>query len=121
MLFFFDQDDQVSGRSASFAGIAPSPHAQLHSFLYSCGNIDRDGLFSIYPAFSLTGVAFCSYQGTFAVTGGTGRNGLHLSEESIADFSHLATAATGAAGLYAAFVPGAIAATGGASALFLSF
>src|SRR5258708_27342707 len=115
MLFLFDQDDQVTGRSAPFTGIASSSNAQLHTFLYACRNIDGHGLFSVHSAFSFTGSTFSGYERAFSVTGRTGGNCLHLSQEGIADPAYLAAAATGRAGLNATLVFGAAAAAGGRS------
>src|SRR5258708_8178572 len=89
MLFLFDQDDQVTGRSAPFTGIASSSNAQLHTFLYACRNIDGHGLFSVHSAFSFTGSTFSGYERAFSVTGRTGGNCLHLSQEGIADPAYL--------------------------------
>src|SRR6202000_169232 len=54
----------------------------------------------------------------FPVTGRAGSDGLHLSQEGIADPAYLAAAAAGGAGLYASFILGAAAAAGIAGDIF---
>src|SRR5262249_23601866 len=112
MLFFFDEDDEVTGRATSFACVTPAADAELHAFLYTCGNVDADGFFAIDPTFAFTYGAFGGHDGAFAVAGGAGGDGLHLAEEGIANPAYLAAAATGGAGLDAVFVFGAAAAAG---------
>src|ERR1700744_6159315 len=119
MLFFFDQDDEVTGRSASFAGISPAADAELHSFLYAGGDIDADGLFSVDATFSFTDGAFCRDSRALSVTGGAGGHGLHLAQEGIADPANLAATAAGGAGLDAVLVFGAAAAAGCTADVFL--
>src|ERR1700744_4293643 len=121
MLFFFDEDDQVAGGSAAFAGVASAAYAELHAFLNACGDIDGDGLFAVDPAFAFTDGAFSGDDGAFAVTGGAGGDGLHLAEEGVADAPDLAAAATGGAGLDAVLVFGAAAAAGVTGNVFLYF
>src|ERR1700729_4174667 len=106
MLFFFDQDDQVAGRAAAFAGVASAAYAELHAFLYASGDIDRDGLFAVDPAFAFADGAFGGNDGAFPVAGGAGHDGLHLAEEGFADAADLASAAAGGAGLNAILVFG---------------
>ena len=112
MLFFFDQDDQIAGGAAPFAGITSAPYAELHAFLYARGNIDGYRLFAINAAFALAYRAFGGDDGTFSIAGRTGGDCLHLAEEGVADTTYLAAAAAGRAGLNAVLVFGAAPAAG---------
>ena len=58
VLFFFDEDDKVTGRAASFAGVTSAADAELHSFLNTGGDVKRDGLFAVYAALPFTNAAF---------------------------------------------------------------
>src|SRR5579859_6747037 len=118
MLFFFDEDDEVARRSASFTGVASAADAKLHAFLHTGRDIDADGLFTIHTPFALTDGAFRGDDGAFAVAGGAGGDGLHLAEEGIAYPADLAAAAAGGAGLDAVLVFCAAAAAGGAPYIF---
>src|SRR5579872_4142342 len=84
VLFLFNQDDQVAGRAASFAGIAPTAHAKLHSFLNAGGDVESHGLFTINAPFAFANSTLRRDDGTFAVARGTSGYGLHLTKESIA-------------------------------------
>ena len=121
MLFFFDEDDQVAGRAAAFAGVASAAYAELHAFLNACGDVDGDGLFAVDPAFAFADGAFGGDDGAFAVTGGTGGNGLHLAEKGVADAADLAAAAAGGAGLNAVFIFGSATGAGIAGDVFFNF
>ena len=112
MLFFFDEDDEIAGGTASFAGVTATADAELHSFLYAGGDVDRDRFFAVYPAFALTNGAFGGDDGALAITARAGGDGLHLAEEGVADPAYLAAAPAGAAGLDAIFVFRAAAAAG---------
>src|SRR5882672_12041234 len=120
MLFLFNENDEVARRAASFSCVSPSPHTQLHSFLYAGGDIDGDCFFTIYPSFAFTYGAFGGDGRAFAVTGGASGDCLHLAQEGTGDLADLAAAAAGRAGLYAAFVFGAAATAGIAADIFFN-
>src|SRR5215204_3463879 len=104
MNFFFNEDDQVTGGSATFSRVASAADIELHAFLYTGRYVD--------------GYSFFAVHSSFAFTGRTGCNGLHLTEEGVSHPSYLAAAATGAAGLNASFVLGTAAMTHIASDIF---
>src|SRR4051812_39039059 len=112
MLFFLDENDEVAGGASSFPCIPPSTYAELHAFLYACGDVDGHCLFAVYAAFAFTDRTFGRDGGAFAVAGRACGDRLHLAQEGAGDLADLAAAAAGGAGLYAALVLGAAAAAG---------
>ncbi len=104
MWFFFNEDEQVSGSAASFAGITFSAQAQLHTFLYACRDVDVHHFFTIYASFTFTVTAFAGDGLAFPMTGRTGCYCLHLTQEGLRYFPYLTGTTTGATGLEGIFI-----------------
>src|SRR6185436_16772782 len=98
-----------------------STYIQLHSFLDTSRNIDAYSFFTIYSSLAFTYRTFGCDGRSFAITGWTGSDGLHLSEERILHSSYLAAATTGSTGLNASFVLCATPIAGVASDVFFYF
>src|SRR6185295_16249832 len=77
--------------------------------------------FTIYSSLAFTYRTFGCDGRSFAITGWTGSDGLHLSEERILHSSYLAAATTGSTGLNASFILCATPIAGVASDVFFYF
>src|SRR5690242_21743196 len=104
MRFFFYQNNKIAVASASFSHIPFTAHAELHPFLNTCRNIQCQSFFAIYSSFAFAYSALTGNYRSFAPTGRTRSNSLHLSEKSVLHSAYLSTTSAGTACLNTAFI-----------------
>ncbi|MCV5264391.1 hypothetical protein OFC55_42690, partial [Escherichia coli] len=57
MLFLLNEDQEIAGRAAAFAGVAGTVHAKLHALLHAGRNIQVQRFITVYTPFALAGSA----------------------------------------------------------------
>ena len=99
MRLFFDEDEQVAVHAVVRTGIAFASHGELHAFAHAGRDVDVDDFVTFHDAFTAAVGAFLFDDSACAITGGTHRSGLHLSEETVDGLHHLTTTMAGRTGL----------------------
>src|SRR5690554_7497876 len=94
MRLFLNQHQQVAVDTPAAGSISLTRNRKLHTFLYTGRNLNGHHLILTHQTFSVTLSTLMGDDFPFALTGGTGRSCLHLSQYRIADARNLTRTTT---------------------------
>ena len=102
MLFFFDENQQVTRYTVVLSGITFTVDGNLHAFGYTGRNLDADYFFTVYDAFATAFLTFVFDDFTFTAALRTNGLSLHHTEDALLGACNASCSVTGRTSFYTA-------------------